>query len=154
MIVEDSIQLGSFQEFIGMLQGMINHVAQPQIEVATWESVINVLQEMERGFFASSVGPDGQAWAPLKPYTVQKKGHAIILRETYELMAGLTGNSATSVRDMSQTSLEFGTSREWAWVHQNGAGRIPQRMMVGMTEESIDSVLNLVADAAVQMMFK
>lgn len=153
MITEDTLVLNSFDEFVTMLNDMVKPVQEPKIQQPTWQSVINILQEMEQGFFASSAGPDGEAWAPLKPYTVKKKGHDIILRETYELEKGLTGQSATSVRETNPTMLEFGTSRDWAWVHQDGSGRIPQRMMVGMTEESINDVLEVVADAAVMMMF-
>lgn len=153
MITEDTLVLNSFDEFVTMLNDMVKPVQEPKIQQPTWQSVINILQEMEQGFFASSAGPDGEAWAPLKPYTVKKKGHDIILRETYELEKGLTGQSATSVRETNPTMLEFGTSRDWAWVHQDGSGRIPQRMMVGMTEESINDVLDVVADAAVMMMF-
>lgn len=153
MITEDTLVLNSFDEFVTMSFNMVKPVQEPKIQQPTWQSVINILQEMEQGFFASSAGPDGEAWAPLKPYTVKKKGHDIILRETYELEKGLTGQSATSVRETNPTMLEFGTSRDWAWVHQDGSGRIPQRMMVGMTEESINDVLEVVADAAVMMMF-
>lgn len=153
MITEDTLVLNSFDEFVTMSFNMVKPVQEPKIQQPTWQSVINILQEMEQGFFASSSGPDGEAWAPLKPYTVKKKGHDIILRETYELEKGLTGQSATSVRETNPTMLEFGTSRDWAWVHQDGSGRIPQRMMVGMTEESINDVLDVVADAAVMMMF-
>lgn len=153
MITEDTLVLNSFDEFVTMSFNMVKPVQEPKIQQPTWQSVINILQEMEQGFFASSAGPDGEAWAPLKPYTVKKKGHDIILRETYELEKGLTGQSATSVRETNPTMLEFGTSRDWAWVHQDGSGRIPQRMMVGMTEESINDVLDVVADAAVMMMF-
>lgn len=162
MIAEDTLTLNSFDELEAMLADMAKPIEQPKIDQPTWQSVIEILQEMERGFFASSSGPDGEPWAQLSPATVKKKGHSIILRETYELMAGLTGHSGTSVRETTPTMLEFGTSRDWAWVHQAGSERvtasgrqwIPQRMMVGLTEESINDVLDVVADAAVMMMFQ
>lgn len=153
MIAEDTLILNSFDELSAMIADMVKPIQEPKIDQPTWQSVIDILQEMERGFFASSSGPDGQAWAPLSPVTVKKKGHSIILRESYEMMAGLTGTSATSVRETNPTMLEFGTSRNWAWVHQEGSSRIPQRMMVGMTDEGTDDVLEVVADAAVRMMF-
>jgi phage gpG-like protein len=68
-------------------------------------------------------------------------------------MGGLIGVNATSVREFGQTTLEFGTQRPWAWIHQDGGRRIPQRMMVGATDEAIDEVLDVIADAAVRMMF-
>jgi phage gpG-like protein len=155
MIAEDSMTLGSIQEFIDMLQRMVEPIRTPAIDGETWQAVTDILQEMERGYFASSAGPDGTPWAPLKPYTVQKKGHATILRETWELMNSLTGQSATSVRNQTLISLEFGTNRPWAWVHQNGdqRGRIPPRPFIGMTEDATKEVVDTVADAAVRMMF-
>lgn len=153
MIAQDSRTLGSFQELVTMLEDMVRPLEQPQIKQPTWESVINILQEMEQGFFASSSGPDGSPWAPNRPYTQQKKGHGIILRETFELENSLTKTSATSIRNIQPTSLDFGTNRPWAWIHQEGAGKIPQRMFIGMTEDSLTDVLDVVADAAVQMMF-
>lgn len=153
MIVQDQITLRSFDALESLLLDMIKPLENPRMEQATWESVVSVLQEMEAGYFASSSGPDGSPWAPLKPYTVQKKGHAIILRETYELMNGLTKNSATSIVNMQPTQLEFGTNRAWAWIHQDGQGKIPARPFIGMNEQGMTDVMDVVADAAVRMMF-
>jgi len=152
-LVEDAVQLPSMDAFVSMLNEMVAPLRDPVFDSQEWQEVIDVLQEMERGFFASSAGPDGEPWAPLRPYTVKKKGHGIILRETYELEASLIGVSATSVRNIDGKNLEFGTNRPWAWVHQDGQGRIPQRMMVGVSDEGMQDVLDVVADAAVMMMF-
>jgi hypothetical protein len=153
MIIEDTVMLYSVAEFQTMLDAMIQPLESPTVAPQTWQEVIEIFQEMEQGFFASSSGPDGQVWAPLRPYTVKKKGHAIILRETWDLMAGLVGVNPTSIRETTGTTLEFGTERAWAWLHQDGGRRVPQRMMVGATEEAIESVLDTIADAAVRMMF-
>lgn len=153
MIAQDSMTLGSMTELISMIEGMVKPLQTPQMSQATWQSVVEILQEMERGYFASSSGPDGQAWAPNRPYTIKKKGHGIILRETYELENSLTQTSATSVRNVQPTSLEFGTNRQWSWMHQQGSGKIPQRMFIGMNQDGMEGVLNTIADAAVKMMF-
>lgn len=155
MIVEDNVVLNSFSEFVNMIRIMVEPIRNPQVDSTTWQATIEMLQEMERGYFASSAGPDGTPWAPLKPYTIQKKGHSIILRETWELMNSLTGLSATSVRSTTPTMLEFGTNRPWAWVNQDGdqRGRIPARPFVGMSDQGMTDVVDLMADAVVQMMF-
>lgn len=152
-LISDSLELDSFAAFNAMLNDMIQPLATPTLESQTWQEVIDVLQEMERGYFASSAGPSGEPWAPNAPLTILKKGHGIVLRETYELEASLTGASATSIRKIGSDNLEFGTSREWAWVHQEGGGKIPQREFLGMNEDSMKDVLDIVADAAVEMMF-
>jgi len=151
--IEDSIELESVDEFVKMLDTMCDPIRNPSITSAQWQEVIDVLQEMERGFFASSVGPTGEPWVPLSPVTEAKKGHGIILRETYELEASLIGFGPSAVRTSSSDSLEFGTSREWAWIHQKGSGKIPQREFIGFNQDGMDDVLSIVADAAVQMMF-
>lgn len=153
-LIEESIELTSFDAFIDMLNKMVQPLANPALSVQTWQEVIDVLQEMERGFFASSAGPDGAPWAPNRPYTVKKKGHGIILRETYELEASLIGVSKTSIRNIGTNNIEFGTNRAWSWKHQEGFGKIPQRMFLGMTDDATDEVVDIVADAAVQMMFE
>lgn len=152
-LIQDSIELESFEAFRQMLDEMIQPIANPTITSNTWQQVIDVLQEMERGFFASSAGPTGEAWAPLSPVTIKKKGHGIILRETYELEASLIGSSTTSIRRTTDKELEFGTSREWAWIHQNGGVKMPQREFLGINDDGMEKVLDVVADAAVRMMF-
>jgi phage gpG-like protein len=151
-LISDSLELDSFAAFNAMLNDMIQPLATPTLQAQTWQDVIDVLQEMERGYFASSAGPSGEPWAPNAPLTILKKGHGIVLRDTYELESSLTGSSGTSIRKIASDSLEFGTSREWAWTHQNGEG-IVQREFLGMNEDSMKDVLDIVADAAVEMMF-
>lgn len=152
-LVSDSVEVKSVGEFIDLLNQMVQPIMNPTISSQTWQEVIDVLQEMERGYFASSAGPSGEAWAPLSPVTIKKKGHGIILRDTYELEASLIGESGSSVRNKTDKTLEFGTSREWAWAHQNGSGKIPQREFLGINDDGMQDVLDVVADAAVMMMF-
>ncbi len=162
MIVQDQITLPSFDALESLLLDMIKPLENPRMEQATWESVVSVLQEMEAGYFASSSGPDGSAWAPLSYYTRVKKGHAVILRETWELEKSVTKTgSASSVMISDGSHLEFGTNREWAWVHQDGSEKqnkegksaIPARPFIGMNEQGMTDVMDVVADAAVKMMF-
>lgn len=152
-LIEDAIELPTFAAFVDMMNEMVAPLKNPVFTVQMWQQVIDVLQEMERGYFASSAGPDGEPWAPNRPFTVKKKGHGIILRETYEMEASLIGVSGTSVRKISGSNLEFGTNRAWAWKHQEGYGRIPQRMFIGMNDQGMKDVMDIAADAAVMMMF-
>jgi len=147
-------ELGSFDALESMLDDMMQPVIRPKMATSDWQTVIGILQEMERGYFASSAGPDGQPWAPNRPRTVQKKGHGIILRETWELQNSLTGTNDKSIREIQPTMLEFGTNRPWAWLHQEGGRKVPQRQFIGMNDAAIDDVVNVVADAAVRLMFQ
>ena len=69
--------------------------------------------------FAAGVGPDGAAWRPLLPaYAAGKRGPGI-LRESGMLMRSITYRAG---RD----SVEVGTNRIYAGVHQGGATIVPK----------------------------
>jgi len=38
------------------------------------------IADLEKSYFDSSTGPDGQPWAPNAPSTIRQKGHSVILR--------------------------------------------------------------------------
>lgn len=153
MLLQDSVELDSFDAIGTMVDGMTKPLEIPTLESAKWQDVIDALQEMEAGFFASSAGPSGAPWAPLAPYTVKKKNSTIILRETDELIGSLSATNGSSIRKINADSIDFGTNRAWAWVHQDGGSKIPQREFLGISDEGMTDVLDIVADAAVEMMF-
>lgn len=101
--------------------------------------------------FASAVTPGGQAWPPLRPSTINKKGHATILVETGKLKASLTGRTGDSIREVvdegpGRAGLSFGTDVPYAHFHQDGTLRIPQREHVGASEQTIDEFAEAIAD--------
>lgn len=159
--IADSLELGTFQDVSTMIQAMVAAVAAPELDDDTWDKLFGILQEMERGYFAASAGPDGTPWLPLRPLTIAKKGHSIILRETYELEKSLVSVNASSIRINNGDKGWFGTNREWSWVHQEGSEKlnkqgtplIPQRMFLGMNEDATDKIVDLVADNLVEQMF-
>lgn len=113
------------------------------------------LEEAHLGGFHSGMSPTTEQWAPLAPSTVKKKGHATILVDTGKLQRSLTDAGAEdAIRDIiaepPQHGLVFGTSVEYAGFHQFGTVRIPQREHVGMGEEELDELVNLVADGVVR----
>lgn len=153
MIVLDSIQLNSIDDFVFMIEEMTEPAIDPVLNDQEWTEVVELLQEMERGYFAASAGPDGVPWVPLRPYTIRRKGHATILRETWELLDSLTGHTANTVLTTTPISLEFGTQREWAWWHQHGTARMPPRPFIGMSDDGLDRVVGSIADSIVRQMF-
>jgi phage gpG-like protein len=151
--MRDTVTVNSFEEFARMMDRMLDPLRNPQFAPSNWQSVVEYLQELHLQYFDMEAGPDGP-WAPLAPYTVAKKGHAVILFEESLLKDSLTQDSAQhSIRQTQPAELLFGTSRPWAWVHQFGSGKIPQRQHTGLTEETVDDVAGAVADELVAMMF-
>lgn len=149
----DTVVLNSFAEFQNMLDKMVAPLRNPNFAPSNWQSVVEYLQELHLKYFDTEAGPDGP-WQPLAPYTVAKKGHAVILYEESLLKNSLSQETAQyAVRTMNPVELLFGTSRPWAWVHQFGNGKIPQRQHTGLTEETVDDVASAVADELVAMMF-
>jgi phage gpG-like protein len=122
----------------------------------TFEQELDALRSAHRGFFDSATDPSGAAWKPLAPSTVAKKGHATILVEGTELRESLVGENSSSIAEVineganNQHSLVFGTSREFAALHQEGTTRTPQRMHVGLNDRIIDEFVEKLADRAVQ----
>jgi hypothetical protein len=41
---------------------------------------LDLMADLHKSYFDSSTGPDGAAWAPNAPRTIQQKGHSTILR--------------------------------------------------------------------------
>ena len=118
-------------------------------------------QRFERG-----IGPDGAAWAPLNPgYAASKRGPGI-LRES-----GMRGGLMASItRKASKDSVEVGTNKVYAAIHQFGGTitsksggylsfaiggsfvrvrsvTIPARPFIGISEEDTRNVTEVVEDA-------
>lgn len=114
---------------------------------------IVALQEQHEEMYASGQDSSGAAWAPLSPVTVRKKGHATILVDKNKLKASLVGPTGDSIRDVVSENgmggLAFGTSVEYAGFHVTGTRNMPARPPVGISEKTIDGVMNEVADHTV-----
>lgn len=112
-----------------------------------------VLAEQHAGMFAGQHDSTGTQWEPLKPFTIAKKGHSQILFESGDLRESLihVGGPGNIAEVTPKTAL-FGTSIAYAMFHQEGTSRMPARPPVGISEESIDQLTNMVADATVERM--
>lgn len=114
--------------------------------------VIGVLEQDHEQRFAAAVSPEGEPWPELRPSTIAKKGHAVILREHDYLIDSETSSSAPhAIREIvdngEQKELHFGTSRPFAGVHQHGSddGRIPQRKHLGASEAAKEQIKHIIA---------
>jgi phage virion morphogenesis protein len=113
-----------------------------------------LLQRTQRRF-EEQQGPDGEAWQPLSPVTVRRRGDAGPIRR----ISGDRYRSLTS--EASPDSAEIGTNWPYARIHQLGAaqgssgrsrrngpipwGDIPARPYLGLSDEDNDDVLDIIA---------
>ena len=119
------------------------------------EGEVAEVDEETRERFANQVASNGEAWAPLAPSTVKRKGHARILMETGRL--GVSLSEATHpdavveiVDEPGQGGFSRGTAVEYAGFHQTGTARMPARPPVGVSEEYCDGFAERAADHLVE----
>lgn len=124
--------------------------------VGQWQrSEIIAQQNRANDRFAARQAPDGQAWPQNAASTIKRKGHTRILEGlTMRLRNSIRSQTGDSVREISDTgstaTLSFGTSRPYAYVHQVGSDRIPQRRFLGFIERDADQIANRVADEIIR----
>lgn len=117
--------------------------------------VVPLLVREHEEYFNKEAGPAGP-WAPLAPRTVKKKGFDTILVEYNNMRSSLLFEGPDHIEDITDRTLAWGTSDPKAEIHQNGvlSKKIPARPFVGMTEDMVDTVSDLVADAATAILGK
>ena len=125
----------------------------------TIKGFVEDLQQQHSKQFQTGTDSDGNALAPLKESTIKRKGHGIILIETEDLMNSLTQTGAKgSITEFGGRngsvvgSLIWGTDDRTASRHQSGTSRMPARPPVGVSEVTLDKMVNDVADATVEGM--
>ena len=111
------------------------------------------LEEQHEAMYSGGHDSNGDAWPPLAPSTVKRKGHATILVDSGRMKASLVGQSGDSIRDVvsegGSAGAVFGTDVEYAHFHVDGTARMPARPPVGISEETIGAVTNAIADHTV-----
>jgi len=116
-----------------------------------YEDIIDyVLVPSAAKTFDAEGRPD--AWAPLSPSYALRKAKAIgytqILfwdGDLHDSLATKDGNKY-SVRLAGQNRLQFGTTRPWAAVHQDGDATHPARPFVVIQDDDYDTILDMSAD--------
>lgn len=99
--------------------------------------------------FLSSESPDGSAWAVLK--NPRPPGHNQgdrPLIDTGALMQSVVSNGAGHIEIVTQDSTTFGTSVEYAGVHQYGRkdGTIPARPFIGIPDRTLDTAMLMLGE--------
>lgn len=113
---------------------------------ATLEGFATLLREAHQRSFSEGKAANGTPWAPLRPSTIRKKGHGIILVETDRLMDSLTKNTGDSRWTHDEREAEFGTAVPYAGFHQKGTNKFPARPPVGIDKKTLDAMVERVAD--------
>lgn len=122
---------------------------------AATSGFLKLLEKGHQGFFSTGIDPNGKPWAPLRPATIAKKGHGIILVDRDPLMDSLTKRSDSgAIRAITDRMAVFGTSVPYAIFHQMGTSRLPIRAPVGVDSKTLDDIVNLTADTAVEQLRK
>lgn len=116
----------------------------------TLQEFIPELQKAELGQFGGESNAVGDAWKALAPSTIKKKGHDQILFETGRLESSLVGKTGDSIQETTHRGLIFGTSVPYSIFHDVGTERLPIREHVGMDEQTLDKLVNALADATVE----
>ncbi len=157
--LKDRVEVDGFMGLFNLVNNMFRRLEEPSFQREQWQTTVEVLEEMHRQYFVSATSPNGDAWEPLAPSTVAAKGNARILVDTQELFQSLTDSGASSaIRETDPDFLLFGTRREWAWVHmfgidKPGRPRLPARVHTGISEQGIGQIVEVMADASVELMF-
>lgn len=135
------------------LEDLVRDVTQADL-LGMWQLMIRALEAAHGDRFRAQLDPDHQAWKQLAAVTIAKKGHAQILVEKGFLFASLANVNHFSIRDVQKVddgwTLRFGTNRPWAFIHQEGGRRIPQRKFLGADDGQVDEMAKRVADALIQ----
>ena len=109
--------------------------------------IIEQSKEQIRIGFESGTAPDGSKWLPLKyPRPPHRNQNNKPLIDTETLMNSVTVNHEEHVEGVTNEALTLGTYVEYAGVHQEGSGNIPQRQFLGFNKKVMDHATETVAD--------
>ena len=141
---------------IGNVKAIFADVEQ-QIASVDYRPVLEVFQSDiasgEALTFAAQSTPDGDAWPALAPSTVKRKGNSKILFATGSLMASLVNvGGEGNVHSVDSRQLVFGTDVKYAVFHETGTAKFPQCFFVGISDETLQSLVEKIADATVEQM--
>lgn len=114
-------------EFIGQIKNRAQNL-KPALDAASDDYKETIIDKA----FASETSPLGEAWQPLKPSTIAKKGNSKILRDSGALMRG----ASVGFGKKSIFSDVKGAARTYANVHLLGSPsqNIPERPWLPLTD--------------------
>lgn len=109
--------------------------------------ILELTKEQVRIGFESGRAPDGSKWPALKhPRPPGHNQNNKPLIDTETLMNSVTVDHEEHVEGVTDEALTLGTYVEYAGVHQEGSGNIPQRKFLGFNNKVMDHATEAVAD--------
>lgn len=130
--------------FADMMQSWRNHSYRP-----AFVKIRDYFRLIHEEYFNRESGPEGP-WTPLSHLTVKKKGFDTILIDFNNMRSSTLFTGAKDhVEDIEDAFLIWGTSDPKAIFHDQGTRRMPRRVFVGLTEDNVTPVLDIIADEAV-----
>ena len=152
-----TIYLDDMKEIQGVYDGLSEQLNTLDLSEMLEKKLRELIEEHQE-HFDTETDSSGKGWKPLKPSTIARKGHEMILFETGRLEDSLTERgSADQILDFIKEEffhgLTFGTGVEYAAFHQNKSGDI-YRPPVGVSELFIEKLENDVSDNVVEALKK
>jgi hypothetical protein len=113
------------------------------------------VEQLQLGFalnYGLAEDEEGVAWPPHAPATVAKYGpHPLLILSGAMYDATTDTGAMGNVTEIEDRELLVGVDGElidYAWVHQQGTERVPQRQFVYARPEALDECENLIAEFA------
>lgn len=135
-----------------LIENIIDKVERMDFKPAL-EEITGVMAEQQEQNFLTESTATRDKWAELSPATVSRKGHDIILFETGRLKESVRSRLGTSdsIRDIQSGGnggphfVVFGTTVPYGIFHQLGTSRMPKREFLGLNENNVDRMADVVA---------
>jgi len=109
------------------------------------DQILPELRTFEQAVFDSGGSMDSmEAWAPLSPSTIKRKGHGRPLIDTTALMRSFQGGSG-GISVISRAEMVFGTAVRYAIFHQRGTRRMARRPVLRISTRMQGQITALLA---------
>lgn len=134
-------ELGKF------IDGVIGELEKPQAKGVLDSWVDHLAGDLGEGFLKSR-SPDGKPWKPIQPRGEgHNPGHRPLI-DTGMLMQSVVSNGKGHIEVVTNDTAIFGTSIEYAGVHQYGRkdGSIVARPFIGIPQSSLIVAMEKIAD--------
>ena len=125
-----------------------------------YEDIGEHMIESTKGRFRAGIAPDGSAWAPKRPSTIERYRRLGDGTLTKPLLGPSRRLSNEIVMSVDQTGVEVGSNLEYSGVMQGGAakgafgadrhgrpipwGTIPARVWLGISDQDEHSIIDIV----------
>jgi len=109
------------------------------------------LEGLHASYFRGGVDPSGNAWQPLAPATIRKKGHSVPMIHTRRLDKSLT-EGKEGIRIVEDHNILFGTWVPYSIIHDtaNEEKNRPARQHIGMNQEYLNDMSQRASEFAVK----